>query len=96
MAKIKVTVSRVSDKTTNGNYIHTLKTEGVKVNVLGQEMTGNGLTYFAALKGAANVGQEDFIDLDKFDVVEREYSPVDPETGETTTLMLKWLYPKRA
>jgi hypothetical protein len=97
MSKIKVTVSKVSEKTSNGNYITTLKTEGTKVNILGTEVIGNGLTYFVALKGAPKVGAQDEIDLSKFDVVEREYTPEpDAETGEVApTMMLKWLYPSR-
>jgi hypothetical protein len=95
MAKVKVKVLKVSDKTTNGNFIHTLKTEGETIKVLGQDMIGNGLTYYAALKGAAQVGTEELIDLSRFDVVERPYEVEDQESGELRTLMLKWLYPKR-
>lgn len=93
--KVKIRVQKVSDKTTNGNFIHTLKTEGETIKVLGQDMVGNGLTYYAALKGAAKVGSEEVIDLGKFDVVERPYEVTDEESGEIRTLMLKWLYPKR-
>lgn len=96
MAKVKVTVTKVSEKTTNGNYIHTLKSEGTVIKVLGQDLVGNGSTYFVALKGAAKVDSSEILDLDRFDIVEREYTPEpDAETGETRTLMLKWLYPKK-
>jgi hypothetical protein len=96
MSKIKITVTKVSEKTTKGNFIHTLKSEGQVVKVLGQDMIGQGLTYFVALKGPAKVDSSEIIDLDKFDIVEREFTPEpDEETGETRTLMLKWLYPKR-
>lgn len=93
--KVKVSVLKVSEKTTNGNFIHTLKTEGETIKVLGQDMVGNGVTYYAALKGAAKKGAQEVIDLDRFDVVERPYEFTDEATQEVRTAMLKWLYPKR-
>lgn len=95
MAKVKVKVLKVSDKTTNGNFIHTLKTEGETIKILGQDMIGTGLTYYAALKGAAKVGTEEVVDLTRFDIVERPYEVTDEDSGELRTMMLKWLYPKR-
>ena len=93
--KIKITVSKVSEKTSNGNFIHTLKTEGQTIKVLGQDMIGRPSTYFVALKGAAKVDSSEIIDLDNFDQVQREYTPEPDETGETKTLLLTWLYPKK-
>jgi hypothetical protein len=95
MAKIKITVTKVSEKTSNGNYIHTLKSEGATIKVLGQDCVGTGLTYFVALKQAAQVNASEIMDLDRFDVVERPFDIVDEETGEERTLLLKWLYPKK-
>jgi len=95
MAKVKVTVTKVSEKTSKDNYIHTLKSEGTSIKVLGQDLIGNGSTYFVALKGAAKVNSAELIDLDRFDIVEREFTPEPDETGEVKTMMLKWLYPKR-
>lgn len=97
MAKIKLTVTKVSEKTTNGNYIHTLQTEGTVIKIYGQDMVGRPVSYFVALKSAAKVDSSEIIDLDRFDIVERELTTEpDEETGETRTLMLKWLYPKRS
>ena len=95
MAKIKITVTKVSEKTSNGNYIHTLKSEGTVIKVLGGDCVGQGLTYFVALKQAAKVDSSEILDLDRFDIVERPLDIVDEETGEERTLLLKWLYPKR-
>ena len=96
MAKIKITVSKVSEKTTNGNFIHTLKSDGTVTKVFGQDCIGNGLTYFVALKGPAKINSSEIIDLDRFDIVERPLETTDDETGEQKTILLKWLYPKRS
>ena len=95
MAKIKITVTKVSEKTTNGNYIHTLKSEGATIKVLGADCVGSGLTYFVALKQAAKVNASEIMDLDRFDVVQRPLDIVDEATGEERTILLSWLYPKR-
>jgi len=95
MSKIKVKVSKVSDKpSTNGNYIHTLKTEGKTVEVLGQKKTSGQLTYFMALPAVTAVGSEHEIDLDLFTITERPYEVTDEGSGEMTTLLLKWLHIK--
>lgn len=91
---IKVTVAKVTE-TSNGNFIHTLKTEGKTVKLLGQDMVSNGLTYYASLKTAAEVKSTGEFDLDMFDVVERPFETTDEKSGEEITLQLKWLYPKR-
>ena len=95
MNKIKVTVSKVSAKpSTNGNYIHTVKTEGKEVEVLGQKKVSGQLTYFIALPNASPVGKVDTIDMDLFTITERPYEVADQTTGEVKTLMLKWLHVK--
>lgn len=92
---IKVKVAKVSAQpTTNGNYIHTVKTEGKKEVVFGVEKPASQLTYFIALPSAVPVGTEDNLDLDKFRVEERPYEVADQDTGEMKTLMLKWLHIK--
>lgn len=93
--KVKVTVSHISEKTTNGNFIHKLRTEGKTIKVLGQDLVGAGQTYYVALKGASNLNEETVLDLDMFDVVERPFTPEPDESGEVVTMQLKWLYPKR-
>jgi hypothetical protein len=95
MEKIKVTVSKVSSKaSTNGNFIHTVKTEGKTVNVLGVDKTSGQLTYFVALPQAVAVGSTHEIDLSQFTITERPYEVDDKVTGAKTTLMLKWLHIK--
>ena len=95
MAKIKVTVSKCSTKpTSNGNYIHTLKTEGKSVEVLGQQKVSGQLTYFVALPKPTKVGSEHELDMDNFSVTERPYEVADATTGEVKTLQLKWLHIK--
>ena len=92
---MKVKVSKVSaTPSKNGNYIHTVKTEGKKVNVLGIEKLSGALTYFIALPAAAAVGSEHEIDMAQFRVEERPYDVADPTTGEVQTLQLKWLHIK--
>lgn len=95
MNKIKVKVAKVSTQaSTNGNFIHTVKTEGKKVQVLGQEKMSGQLTYFIALAKPTPVGSEHEIDLDQFTITERPYVVEDKTTGERKELMLKWLHVK--
>jgi len=95
MGKIKVTVSKVSSKPSkNGNYIHTVKTEGKTVNALGVDKVSGQLTYFIALPKAVKVGSEHELDMDQFRVEERPYEVADTTTGEMQKLMLKWLHIK--
>jgi len=92
---MKVTVSKVSATASkNGNFIHTVKTEGKKVSVLGIEKTSGALTYFIALPSAAPLNSQHELDMDQFSVTERPYEVADRETGELTTIMLKWLHIK--
>lgn len=95
MSKIKVTVSKVSDKAgERGNYIHTVKTEGKVVEVLGQKKSTGQVTYFISLPSKTAIGSEHEIDMDQFDVKERDFVTADRETGEEIVLKLKWLHLK--
>lgn len=95
MPQIKVTVAKCSTKpSSNGNYIHTVKTEGKTVQVLGQQKVSGQLTYFIALPKPTAVGSVHDIDMDQFTVTERPYEVVDQTTGAVQTLMLKWLHIK--
>lgn len=88
---LKLKVSKISSKPTkNGNYIHTLKTDGKKVNILGIEKQSGVLTFFIALPTEAIVGSEHEIDMNMFRVEERPFE-ITNATGEVQTLMLKWL-----
>jgi hypothetical protein len=92
---MKVKVSKVSKKASrHGNFIHTVKTEGKTVKVLGVDKTSGQLTYFIALPSAVAVGSEHELDMDLFTVTERPYTVTDTITGEETTLQLKWLHIK--
>lgn len=90
---IKVTVTKVTEAS-NGNFIHTLKTEGKKAILLGQEMPSSGVTYYAALKSGAEVNSTGEFDLESFDVVPRPFTFTN-EDGEEVNTELKWLYPKK-
>lgn len=95
MSMIKVTVAKCSSKPSkNGNFIHTVKTEGKTVNVLGQEKKSGQLTYFIALPKPTAVGSEHELNMDMFSITERPYEVADATTGEMKTLMLKWLHIK--
>jgi hypothetical protein len=95
MGKIKVTVSKCSTQASkNGNFIHTLKTEGKEVNVLGQSKVSGQLTYFIALSKPTKVGTVDELDMDQFRIEERPYEVVNQTTGEMEKIMLKWLHVK--
>jgi hypothetical protein len=90
---IKVTVAKVTEAS-NGNFIHTLKTEGKKVKLLGQDMVTNGVTYYAALKSGAEVNSTGEFDLESFDVVKRPFTFTNDD-GEEVNTELSWLYPKK-
>ena len=95
MSKINVTVSKVSSEPSkNGNYIHTLKTEGKIVEILGQKKMANQLTYFIALPGVTPVDTVSQIDMEMFTITERPFDVTDETSGETQTLLLKWLHVK--
>jgi len=102
MSKIKVTVSKVStEPTKNKNFIHTVKTEGKEVEVLGQKKMSGQLTYFIALPGITPVGTESEIDMNMFSITERPFTPLtvdglpeSDENGETIVHQLKWLHIK--
>ena len=50
MAIIKVKVAKISAKTSNGNYLHTIKTEGVEHEALGRKVVTGKRTYFLAMQ----------------------------------------------
>jgi hypothetical protein len=100
MKKFRFKIAKVSNQTTNGNFIHTIKTEGKVVKFAGKDMIGQGQTYFVALGEALPVdGAWHESDLDLFDVVEREatLTDTDEDTGEEIERLatFKWLFPKR-
>lgn len=91
---IKVKVAKISAKTSNGNYLHTLKTEGTQHEVLGKTVTTGKRTYFLALTESAVLNSEHSIDLSQFSITEREMVNKDGEivTGDNgNAIKLKWL-----
>jgi hypothetical protein len=92
---LKVRVTKVSAvASTNGNFIHTLKTEGKKAIILGEEKTSGVLTYFLALKTAVAVGTEHELNMDQLSVteqpmVDKDGVSIDDERGQP--IRLKWL-----
>jgi hypothetical protein len=95
MNKIKVTVTKCSTTPSkSGNYIHTVKTEGKTVQVLGQNKVSGQLTYFIALQKPTALNSVHELDMDNFSITERPYEVADATTGEVKTLMLKWLHIK--
>ncbi len=92
---LKVRVSKVSAKASkNGNFIHTLKTEGKTVEIQGIKKTSGALTYFLALPAAIPSGKEFEIDMDLFTVNPREMADaegvvVTDDAGKP--IVLKWL-----
>ena len=94
MSTIKVKISKISAKTKNGNYLHTLKTEGVQHTVLGKTVTTGKRTYFLALQESAVLNSEHEIDLDKFNITTREMVDDQGEVRKGDNgkpIMLKWL-----
>jgi hypothetical protein len=92
---LKVRVAKVSAKASkNGNFIHTLKTEGKSIEVMGIKKTSGALTYFLALPGAIKSGEEFEIDMDLFTINAREMADGDgvavtDDAGKP--IVLKWL-----
>lgn len=88
MKEFKVTVAQVGAETSNGNKIVKLQNRQEVETPLGVMRSSE--TYYAAVKAdqvAVEVGQEIEIDMELFNVTEREFAL--PETGEI--VMLKWL-----
>lgn len=94
MAIIKVKVAKISEKTSNGNYLHTIKTEGVEHEALGRKVVTGKRTYFLAMQDSAVLGSEHNIDLDKFNITTREIVDVDGNVRKDDNgkpIQLKWL-----
>ncbi len=91
---VKVKIVKISAKTKNDNYLHTIKTEGVEHEVLGKKVTIGKRTYFLALTESAVLNSEHNIDLDQFKITEREMTKPDGtvQTGDNgKPIVLKWL-----
>ena len=50
--------------------------------------------YIGGMPADVKIGTELQEDLNKFEIVERAFDVVNSETGEATTVMLKWLHAK--
>lgn len=94
MAIIKVKVAKISAKTSNGNYLHTIKTEGIEHEALGRKIITGKRTYFLAMQESAVLGSEHNIDLDKFNITTREIVDADGNVRKDDNgkpIQLKWL-----
>lgn len=65
-----------------------------KVSVFGVEKTVKRTYYIGGMPEQAEKGATFQENMDKFEIVERPFEVVDEQTGETTTVMLKWLHAK--
>ena len=92
---IKVRVTKVSAAPSkNGNYIHSLKTEGKTVTVMGVPKTSGVLTYFIALKNPVAVGTEHNLNFDELSVNARTMTDADGAAvlgSDGSPIVLKWL-----
>lgn len=93
MTKIKLTVAKITKGEQNGNYIHTLKTEGVTAVIGGVEKVSGVRTYYVSLPKPIQV-QSFEQDMSLFRIEERPYKVTDTTTGEVREVMLKWLHIK--
>ena len=94
--KLKVTLT-ANKQMQGGNTILTLKVDGNTVTDSLGTTTGLGKTYYRYIDGIspAVVGSKHEIDLDSFDQVIKPVEVTNKETGETKTVDLTILFPKR-
>ena len=76
----------------NGGHIIKLQNKAVKtlVTPFGTKKTESQTTYYMKLETPGKVGFKADLDIEQFNVIEREFTPEDAEPG-AEPLMLKWL-----
>lgn len=94
--KLKLTVTKVSEKTKNGNFIVSAMTEGVEYELFGVKAKRGGQLYLFAMKTekAPKIGAVQTIELDDFTETVRDAELVDQTSGEMRKTTFKWLAPK--
>lgn len=93
MKQIKLKVEKITKGEKNGNFIHTLKTEGTTVTIGGVEKVSGQRTFYISLPKPIEL-KEFMQDMDLFRIEERPYKVEDRTTGEVREIMLKWLHIK--
>jgi len=94
MSKIQVVVAKCTQGK-KGNFVLTLKEEGKKIEVFpGVYKETTGLTYYMSLRTPVAEGSKVPLDLSLFTIKEDPYTVVDKTTGETSEILLKWLWLK--
>ncbi|MHA1197726.1 MAG: hypothetical protein ACTSQF_00015 [Candidatus Heimdallarchaeaceae archaeon] len=97
MNKVQLNVTSCTESS-NGGFIVTLKTEtedGATVHIAGLgNVPKTGIrTYYIKTLEEQTVDAVIELDLDMFDIKERDYTPDDAEEGDAP-MKLKWLYVK--
>jgi hypothetical protein len=93
--KLKLKVMKVSEQTSNGNFIHSLQSEtGYTVKVFGQEKTVFD-KYLIALPGVTPVNTVEELDMSQWEIMERTSDIVDATSGEVRSVTTRWLHIKR-
>lgn len=90
---MKLTVVQSNKSEKSGNFVTKLQCVAqVDLGPLGIKETKQ--TYYISAPQQVQKGQEIELDLNMFNIVEHPYSFTDEETGEITTIGLKWLHLK--
>ena len=89
---LKVTIAKVSKKTTNGNFLTTLKTAEGKRTILGVEEDIQR-TFLIAMRAEVKVGESHDLDLSLFDIAVRPFKSTMPGS-EGQIINMKWLIRK--
>ena len=89
---MKVIVTKVSDQTTNGKFIHTLVGQK-KTTSLGVTQTQK-VKYLIALDEAVDADSEHELDMSQYNVTLQENEIVDEQSGEVKIVHSNWLFLK--
>ncbi len=82
-------------ESSKGGYIVKLQGKsGNKTAMFGTTVASSQSTYYVKLAEEVAVGITEDVDLDLFDIVEREFTFTDDEDNEVIA-MLKWLHEKK-
>lgn len=87
---LNVTVTKISKKTKNDNYIHTVKTEEGERVILGVKEKVQR-TFLIAMREQVPVNSKHELDLNMFDIEVRPFQGTDGQT-----INMKWLKRKEA
>lgn len=91
---IELTVEK-SVETKNGNFMNKLVGKGEDVKTAFGMVESGKRTFYLFTDQKNQKGLKAEVDLNHFDIVQREYEFVDEETGEEKVANLNYLYPVR-